>query len=322
LADYCSVAKNNFVNEFALPLLIDGGRAILKRYIYYFLYANRSQIGRSLTMLKKKAFTLVELLVVISIIALLLAILMPALQKAREQGRRVVCLTHLKSLQLSNNVYANSNDGWYVPLLDTSEATGPASNVALAGQYAWVGNLSFRKICGVKDAEKSNANYAHGVILPDKFFCPSDEVAKKHIASDKNVLVSFGYNAEDWWGQKATPQNTFSAATKAKYGYRQSQIKAPSQKLLFTDSIDWWVIWIGANYSAAWDKVGQRQREVYAAAPVNTVGPVLFRHSEGANIAFYDGHSEYLKKERVFVNGNPLAPPRFWWDKTGMWSNK
>ncbi|OHB50722.1 MAG: hypothetical protein A2Y10_18675 [Planctomycetes bacterium GWF2_41_51] len=58
-----------------------------------------------------KGFTLVELLVVISIIALLLAVMMPALSKAREQGRTVVCASNLKNYGLAINMYSNSNDG-------------------------------------------------------------------------------------------------------------------------------------------------------------------------------------------------------------------
>jgi len=44
-----------------------------------------------MTMHKRQGFTLIELLVVIAIIALLMAILMPALQKVKEQGRKIVC---------------------------------------------------------------------------------------------------------------------------------------------------------------------------------------------------------------------------------------
>jgi prepilin-type N-terminal cleavage/methylation domain-containing protein/prepilin-type processing-associated H-X9-DG protein len=57
------------------------------------------------------AFTLVELLVVISIIALLLAILMPALNKAREQGRFTVCKSYLRTVGQAEMVYASANNG-------------------------------------------------------------------------------------------------------------------------------------------------------------------------------------------------------------------
>ena len=49
----------------------------------------------------EEGFTLVELLVVIAIIALLMAILLPALGRAREMGKRAVCLVHIKQLQLA-----------------------------------------------------------------------------------------------------------------------------------------------------------------------------------------------------------------------------
>ncbi len=59
---------------------------------------------------KRRAFTLIELLVVIAIIAVLMAILMPTLQRAREQGKRAVCLSNVKQLTLAWILYADDND--------------------------------------------------------------------------------------------------------------------------------------------------------------------------------------------------------------------
>jgi prepilin-type N-terminal cleavage/methylation domain-containing protein/prepilin-type processing-associated H-X9-DG protein len=59
----------------------------------------------------KRGFTLIELLVVIAIIAVLMAILMPALNRVKEQGKRIVCESSLKNLQLCWLMYADDNDG-------------------------------------------------------------------------------------------------------------------------------------------------------------------------------------------------------------------
>jgi prepilin-type processing-associated H-X9-DG protein/prepilin-type N-terminal cleavage/methylation domain-containing protein len=63
----------------------------------------------------KTAFTLIELLVVISIIALLLSILMPSLNKAREQGKSAVCKSQIKMVGLGMMLYVNENRGYLPP---------------------------------------------------------------------------------------------------------------------------------------------------------------------------------------------------------------
>jgi len=82
----------------------------------------------------ERAFTLVELLVVISIIALLIAILLPSLKKAREQTKETVCASNLRSLLLAVQEYAVSNNDYLV-------TAGLSHGGNVDEQAAWINTL-------------------------------------------------------------------------------------------------------------------------------------------------------------------------------------
>jgi prepilin-type N-terminal cleavage/methylation domain-containing protein len=105
------------------------------------------------------AFTLIELLVVIAIIAILAALLLPALSGAKEKAHRIACLNNIRQLQLSWQLYADDNNGT-LPL-----------NTGLPKSSAWVlGNAQLDTTC---------SNIQAGVIYPYStsiaiYHCPSD----------------------------------------------------------------------------------------------------------------------------------------------------
>ena len=74
----------------------------------------------------KKTFTLIELLVVIAIIAILAAMLMPALQKARESARGTYCQSNLKTLMNYHAFYTDAHNGWQLPCYSITTDSSPA----------------------------------------------------------------------------------------------------------------------------------------------------------------------------------------------------
>ena len=89
-------------------------------------------VNRKIAMSRCRGFTLIELLVVVAIIALLMAILMPALRRAKDQAREVVCRSHLQQWSLCLAMYTGDYDGKFMPGIDEDWATG---------RYSWIYTL-------------------------------------------------------------------------------------------------------------------------------------------------------------------------------------
>src|SRR2546423_486147 len=113
---------------------------------------------------RRRAFTLVELLVVIGIIALLIAILLPALSKAREQSRTVACLSTLRQIAMANYNYAAENKGCTVPA---------AYRGGTSGAYTDTEGWPIILIAGGYLTAPNSKGATGGVSAKNVFFCPN-----------------------------------------------------------------------------------------------------------------------------------------------------
>lgn len=251
-------------------------------------------------MRKSKGFTLIELLVVIAIIALLVAVLIPVLSKARAAAHRIACANHLRTLMAASFVYSAAWDGAYVPIVYVV-------GVGRSAEYtAWLQNKSYRSYIAI-DSYETEEESALPFDVPDEFLCPADRISKDPANIRGTVLCSYGYNLTEFLAQY---QWVTDGLLKNPAGHMTHMIKQPAEKLAFIDGIDWWVGWGAANYEIGWDKLGQTPLDIYKLAGIH--GPTFYRHSEGANVAFYDGHVEYLRKEKVFIKEDYPQKPGMW----------
>lgn len=123
---------------------------------------------------QKQGFTLIELLVVIAIIAILAAILFPVFLKAKEAGKRAVCLNNLRQIGTAAHIYADLWNDNYPP--------------GRAGFWPW-GNFNDRK-CGVRPLEKY-------IKKPGILYCPSQKLYNPtdHWGPGKDYYIGYAY-----WG--------------------------------------------------------------------------------------------------------------------------
>jgi prepilin-type N-terminal cleavage/methylation domain-containing protein/prepilin-type processing-associated H-X9-DG protein len=262
---------------------------------------------------KTAAFTLIELLVVIAIIAILAAMLLPALSRAKAKGQQAVCLSNLKQWGLADTLYLDDNNQTF-PYPRYQDYAGPAdqdnpvwlsvptyhtrnegddvwfnalpSYVANKPMYVWAYDPT--DFYGSKSIFTCPTAHSQGI-------APGDAVA----ATDKFDMIPgvrplFQYAMNS----KSLANENISAGGPTRL--RMNMVAHPSAFVLFSEVRN-------RSTEQPFNPLGDPNQFLLATPHCYTTR-FSSRHSQGGQITFSDGHAAYYKYNSVVSDGTVIRP--------------
>ncbi len=184
--------------------------------------------------INSRGFTLVELLVVIAIIAILAALLLPAIQMAKEKAHQTSCANNLHQLAIAFNTYVAEWDGW-MPVHHHSD-----------GRIIWPYQL------------------LHYVKNPEVFWCPSAPDTLKWDGKEQLTYIGpeFSYGFNDWgWSEPAGPRGIGVNPDDADPRFAEKKITEvahPDQMIMLGDSEEWGEFDTALDPTEYWECPGWR----------------------------------------------------------------
>ncbi len=260
---------------------------------------------RKINNARKRGFTLVELLVVIGIIALLISILLPALNKAREAARNVQCLSNMRQIGIMIQMYANLNNGYGPP-------DGQIIDGNIYGKVDWAGALltavdpNFAALPNTSDAVN---DYFSGA--GKMFICPVFSASEYSSVSVDGLGVSHTVHPRTYWGNSqvlgrleqpggaGTPL-TFKTGQAFPYGdpgylkmmwgpVKLSSVAQSADTFLLIEQLFAWAA-TGPYDAITWPSDGKR---IWASPPFTTAA-YFVPHGKTRNYLYVDGHAASL----------------------------
>jgi prepilin-type N-terminal cleavage/methylation domain-containing protein/prepilin-type processing-associated H-X9-DG protein len=254
------------------------------------------------TRAQRRAFTLVELLVVIAVIAVLIAILLPSLRGARAQARAVVCGSNIRQLHLANSQYALEHGDVYVPA--ASDMT-----TGFGGRRRWHGT---RESDGVDpDPERNTFDPRLGPLvnaLADGAIkaCPqrTEFVTEGTLNAFESGCGGYGYNLYGIGSRfyaRGLSSADLLAGRQYQLGWWSSRVRQPADTVMFADTAfrqfqmqrgEYLIEYSFCEppWSVEATRHGGQERRGEPAEWWLSTPSMHFRHRDTANIAWVDGH--------------------------------
>lgn len=230
-----------------------------------------------------KGFTLIELLVVISIIALLIALLLPALQQARNEALATQCMINTRSLGQAFTAYATDNDGNNP--YGNLNADGIATNsIFVIKDYASLGKNE-QMICPVTEKPAPVAGRLDGTATE------AYVLGETLPGNPTNYPIYGGYGLNNWVEGEGPTGKTFTLGFEPDWFIRTIDANVPTAH-------------VPTMVETVWHDIGWPQD--FDTLPTNFINPngpgngatgfmkrmCLDRHNEAVNSAFMDGHAQ------------------------------
>ena len=257
---------------------------------------------------RRRGFTLVELLVVIGIIALLISILLPSLNKAREAARRTKCLANLRSLGQMVHMYANQNKG-QIPIgvsSSTVRFSSYSANYFLARKDGDTGNtirfvaLGLLYPANVVGRATGATPWGNDLSDGEVFYCPS---------TIEDSLHGYRTSQNPWISEILTAG--VGASTNMSYIARATDPTSPlpdgQRGVCWTDAGPWHPI-NEDEQKAKMMTIGRlKTRAIVTDVPFRT--RIRLAHEKGVNILSADGSARYVHRDLIGDEEIPPAVP-------------